>query len=117
MADVIKVDKRGEEVKRRDEEKKIEEKRRQAEQRRREEERRSQIQVEDRQKRPVGPEKTPVWQQRERDDDWFNLMGVYTKDSGMHTRQNKHAVHHNRCPTHLIYIYLIDYFSLMSVHR
>ncbi|KAA0703303.1 Protein 4.1 [Triplophysa tibetana] len=76
VADVIKVDKRGEEVKRREEEKKIEDKRRQAEQRSREDERRRQIQVEDRQKRPVGPEKTPVWQQREREDDWFNLMGV-----------------------------------------
>ncbi|KAI7806687.1 erythrocyte membrane protein band 4.1b elliptocytosis 1 [Triplophysa rosa] len=81
VADVIKVDKRGEEVKRREEEKTIEDKRRKAEQRRREEERRRQIQVEDRHKIPVGPEKTPVWQQREREDDWFNLMGVSSKDS------------------------------------
>lgn len=74
VADVIKVDKRGDEVKRREEE------------RRRATERRQQIQIEE--KRLAGA----VWQPRETEDDWFTLMGVSSNDSGMQTLQNKNAL-------------------------
>ncbi|XP_065101632.2 protein 4.1b isoform X2 [Paramisgurnus dabryanus] len=75
-ADVVKVDKRGEEVRRREVERRMEEERR-----RREEARKMQIKVDDRQKRAVIPETRPVRVRREEEDDWFTLMGVSPKDS------------------------------------
>nr|XP_055066071.1 protein 4.1b isoform X2 [Misgurnus anguillicaudatus] len=75
-ADVIKVDKRAEEVRRREVERRMEEERR-----RREEARKMQIKVDDREKRQVIQEKRPVRLRREEEDDWFTLMGVSPKDS------------------------------------
>lgn len=98
MADVIKVNRRSEEVKRGEEERRREEEKRKAEQRR-------QIQVEDMQKRPV-------WQQREREDDWFTLMGVSPKE-GMNTPTN---ITTGQMSDKLDIYIIIFIFSFMSVH-